>query len=84
VVDRDEAEWLVKHPPLLRRPTIWNPHRPGSGGPDDVESDAPRMKLYCVGVITDDAGLRLRRADGSITTIEPKGFDHLSTPNVHE
>jgi thiamine-monophosphate kinase len=34
-------------------------------------------RLHRVGVITAEPGLRLRQEDGSITHIEPRGFDHL-------
>ena len=36
---------------------------------------APR--LFHVGNVTREPGIRLRRDDGSITTIEPRGFDHF-------
>jgi thiamine-monophosphate kinase len=33
--------------------------------------------VHAIGVIVEEPGIRLRRRDGSLATIEPRGFDHL-------
>jgi thiamine-monophosphate kinase len=38
-------------------------------------------RLFRVGVVTAEAGLRLRRSDGTVTLLEPGGFDHLRSPS---
>jgi thiamine-monophosphate kinase len=87
VVDRDDAEWLVKRPPLLRRPTVWQVPRPGGGTAEDFDTanePHPRVQLYRVGEITAEPGLRIRGTDGSITPVDAKGFDHFSSPSEGE
>ena len=39
-------------------------------------------RLYRVGEITAAPGLRLRGADGALSTLEPRGFDHFRTPGA--
>ena len=82
VVDRGEAEWLVRSPPLLRRPTMWHLHPTGANAPDVLdprqEDSRPRVALYRVGEVTAEPGLRLRGIDGLLTPIVPRGFDHFS------
>ncbi len=34
-------------------------------------------RVYRIGVITEGPGLLLRSPDGSLTPVEPRGFDHL-------
>jgi thiamine-monophosphate kinase len=46
-------------------------------------ADPPdRVQLYRVGTVEAEPGLRLRRLDGSIETLLPRGFDHLANSRV--
>jgi thiamine-monophosphate kinase len=40
------------------------------------------VKVFRIGEITAEPGLRLRSADGSLSTVEPRGFDHFRTPGA--
>jgi thiamine-monophosphate kinase len=64
VVDRTDAERLVATPPHI--------------SPGSPETQGRNARLYRVGEITVEPGLRLRQADGTLVPIEAKGFDHLA------
>jgi thiamine-monophosphate kinase len=43
-----------------------------------LDHPPPGVNLFRVGKIETEPGLRLRRPDGSIEALAPRGFDHLA------